>query len=196
MVESQYGLQSDIVNSTHGLLLFSVPLLGLNGTEELQAMVDDMSSEELSTQHELISCIKRDSTYLNTLNPNIKDLCLKLQLQIFSYYERLPTAIAQKNVSLTKFPLNHNPHAEIESFQSITGIWGRTGREVISVDRFSAVMSLPNEKRYPIPLNHAEMVRFETMGDNNYRTVSAHVAECLWRISRMYGKRELKVQPE
>ncbi len=39
------------------------------------------------------------------------------------------------------------------------------------VKKISAQLYLPNERRFPIRLNHTDMVKFVAPGDTNYKTV-------------------------
>ncbi|KAF8535735.1 hypothetical protein BDD12DRAFT_326423 [Trichophaea hybrida] len=143
-----------ILDSTRGILLFGTPHQGLR-TDELEEMVDIDSGGQRSN---LIMQLKEGSEFLENQKEDLIRIWDGFQRNVVSFYETVKTP------SVTK---------------SESGKFARDGEEVQMVQRFSAQLFIPSERRIPVRKNHTDMVKFAAPVDATYRTVVRHMKDCI-----------------
>lgn len=66
-------------------------------------------------------------------------------------------------------------------------MWGLTGEPVMRVDRTSAVLVLPNQVTVPFDRDHSNLVKFKSLHDDCYQSVSTHIAEIVNIVAESQG---------
>jgi len=145
------ALHNHILDATRAIFFFGAPHDGLR-TTELEAMVQDMSSDSESQPMRLLLQLREGSEFLENQRDELVDIWSGRK--IISYYETVGTPTVKK---------------------SQTNEYKRNGELAEMVKKVSAQLYLPNEHRIPVPCNHTEMVKFLAPSDGTYCSVASHL---------------------
>lgn len=102
MIQSKNkSVQKHILDATRGIFFFGTPHQGLQ-TEELEAMVEDMSGEAETSRSMLLKQLRENSEFLEAQRDNLTDIWDGRR--IVSFYETVKTPTVKKVRREDAFP--------------------------------------------------------------------------------------------
>jgi hypothetical protein len=161
----------DLFRSTHGLMFFGVPNMGLRH-KQLITMVD---KQRLITDL-VVDRDSEPSRYLAELTQKFIEVCGAQSggFEIVSYYERKPSS----TVEVSDRPLWLWEAADDLFQQSQDGNLVRTGEPELLVTEESARRIGPGDnycRHVPLSTDHRGLVRFDSDSDPNYLMVKSAI---------------------